>query len=161
MLFLCLRTVPHQSQNWHSHKAACPGKIIIQNNSPPSSPKTSFHLLHAAETVGSQSPKLRGKESPRHVFHSLPRITIANVPALLFFPSFPCLPQNNFTCKLENNCSETFPSWGWMSVTSASTHTRIPPLLDSCQPQLHQWWEKYWAAQVGGQENRQPTCSFH
>lgn len=82
------------------------------------------------------------------LFDSLSPVTIANLSALLF-----SLPQNNLACKLEEN-SEIFPSWGWMSVTSASTHTRIALLMDSCQPQLHQWLEKYWATQVGEQENR-------
>lgn len=38
-----------------------------------------------------------------------------------------------------------------------NSFVRIPELLVSCQSQLYQWLQKYWAVQVGGQENRWPT----
>ena len=81
--------------------------------------------------------------------------TIASIPGLF------CFPQSKLNYKLEKICSEIFPSWGWMSVTSVRTRfVRIPQLLVSCQSQLHQWLQKYWAVQVGGQENRWPTTPF-
>lgn len=80
------------------------------------------------------------------------------LPMFQGFFSSPCLPQSKLNYKLEKSCSEILPSWGWMSVTSVRTHfIRIPQLLVSCQSQLHQRLQKYWAAQVGGQENRWPT----
>lgn len=74
------------------------------------------------------------------------------------FFSSPCLPQSKLNYKLQKSCSEIFPLWGWKSVTSVRAHfVRIPQLLASCQSQLHQGLQKYWAVQVGGQGDRWPT----
>lgn len=69
-----------------------------------------------------------------------------------------CLPQSKHKYKLENSWSKALPSWGWTSVTSARTHlVTTPQSLVSCQPQLHQQLQQYWAVEVGEQEDRWPS----
>lgn len=126
-------------------------------DSPPFLAKTCFYLLHTAEILESQSPKLSCRNHQGMVLsqcHTSWPTTIANVPGL-FFSSL-CPPQSNLNCKLEKSCSQTFPLGGWTPVTSVSTHCRTAQFLVTHQSQLHQWLESCWAVQVGGQENRWP-----